>query len=83
MSLWRIAIDEVTGDARGDPEPITFGGGSDALHVAFSAGSNRLVYIERRATSNVHRYRFDNQLGMIEFPGEGNVVQVILVYLFT
>ena len=49
MNLWRIAVDEATGAARGEPEPVTNGVQALAALPRFSKSGARLVFRSRRA----------------------------------
>jgi Tol biopolymer transport system component len=58
MNLWRIAIDETSGEKQGEPEPVTtpasyFG------HPSFSSDGTRLAYAAASVTTNVQRLAFD------------------------
>ncbi len=58
MNLWRIAIDEMSGAAQGQPEPLTtpatyFG------HPTFSADGTQLAYAAASVTTNVQKLAFD------------------------
>src|SRR5262249_12637424 len=59
MNLWRIAIDEATGEPQGDPEPVTFGS-SSALHSAtLSADGKRIAYVASVGFSTIRQVDLD------------------------
>ena len=57
MNLWRVPVDEATGLARGDPEPVTTPSSNSAL-MAISADGRRLAYVEQSWTQNLTRVAF-------------------------
>jgi len=65
MNLWRVRIDEGSGRADADPEPVTTPATSLA-HVSVSATAKQLAYSSVLVTTNVQRATFD--------PGRGVVV---------
>jgi Tol biopolymer transport system component len=62
MNLWRVAIDEQTGKARGAPEPVTTPAPFLA-HVTFSRDGSRLAYSSVAQTRNVQKLAFDPKAG--------------------
>ncbi len=60
MNFWRVAINEVTGEVSGDPEPVvtpsTF-----SRHLAFSKDGKRMAYVQTNNTSNVQGVPFDDK----------------------
>ena len=57
MNLWRVPVDEATGLARGDPEPVTTPSSNSTL-MAISADGRRLAYVEQSWTQNLMRVAF-------------------------
>jgi Tol biopolymer transport system component len=57
MNLWRVPVDEATGLARGDPEPVTTPSSNSAL-ITISADGKRLAYVEQSWTQNLMRAAF-------------------------
>ena len=58
MNLWRVPIDEQSGETLGDPEPIT----TPAMflgHISLSADGRRLAYSSATVTSNIQGLAFD------------------------
>jgi Tol biopolymer transport system component len=58
MNLWRIAVDERTGEARGAPEPVAI----PAQWAGFprlSPDGRKMVYATREKTVNLERVRLD------------------------
>ena len=52
MSLWRIAIDEATGQAGGEPEPAITGVQAAPELPTFSADGRRMVFRSQQVTAN-------------------------------
>jgi eukaryotic-like serine/threonine-protein kinase len=52
MNLWRIAIDEASGEPRGRPEPVTTGVQASAEMPAFSGDGARLAFRSRVSATN-------------------------------
>jgi serine/threonine protein kinase len=65
MNLWRVAIDEESGQMQGEPMPVTTGASASRRHISFSKDSSRIAYVERLATSNLHKVDFDPNTGTI------------------
>ena len=47
FNLWRIRLDEDSGDVLGTPQSVTTGGSAERTHIGFSEDGSRMVYIER------------------------------------
>ena len=62
MNLWRIAIDEASGKARGDPEPITTPATSLG-HISVSADGRQIAYSSVLVTINIQKMGFDPMAG--------------------
>ena len=62
MSLWRVRIDEETGRALGDPEPLR--APTESISGLSLAG-DRLVYATGDRSSNVERVAFDPERGEV------------------
>jgi eukaryotic-like serine/threonine-protein kinase len=58
MNLWRVPVDEVSGMALGEPEPITAPAATLA-HPSISADGKRIAYTSALVTANIQRQRFD------------------------
>jgi len=58
MNLWRIAVDEASGRARGEPEPITTPAPFLA-HPTVSADGRQVAYTAVTQTSNIQRLTLD------------------------
>jgi Tol biopolymer transport system component len=65
MNIWRVAIDEGSGDPRGEPEAITTPA-SFAAHLSVSADGRSLAYTAVLETQNIEKLRLD--------PGKGEVI---------
>jgi serine/threonine protein kinase/sugar lactone lactonase YvrE len=64
MNLWRVAIDERSGETRGEPEPVTTPASSIG-HLSRSADGRRWAYTAYHTTSNAYRAAFDPIRGAI------------------
>jgi Tol biopolymer transport system component len=62
MNLWRVAIDEVTGSPRGEPEPITTPAPFVA-HPTISGDGARIAYTSVLQTRNIQRLVLDQTTG--------------------
>ncbi|HEY5908646.1 MAG TPA: protein kinase, partial [Vicinamibacteria bacterium] len=65
MNLWRVRLDEQTGETRGAPEPVTTPS-SDAGFLSLSRDDFTLAYVARAYARNISRTPFDpkaNELG--------------------
>ncbi len=61
MSFWRIAIDENTGQALGEPEAVSTPSTYNR-HLTFSRDGRRLLYVQTDRQSNIHAIKFDPKL---------------------
>jgi Tol biopolymer transport system component len=62
MNLWRIAIDEESGESRGEPEPLTTPA-TYLAHPSLSGDGSRLAYTSVLMTQNVQRLELDPETG--------------------
>jgi serine/threonine protein kinase/Tol biopolymer transport system component len=67
MNLWRVAINEATGEIRGDPQPVT-APAQYVAHFALSADGRTGVYASTVTTSNIGRVPFDPRRGVVTGP---------------
>jgi len=58
MNLWRVPIEEKSGKVLGPPEPIT-APSPDSAQISIAADGRRIAYVERLATRNLQKIRFD------------------------
>jgi serine/threonine protein kinase/Tol biopolymer transport system component len=58
MNIWRIAIDEASGEPRGEPEAITTPA-SFAAHLSVSADGRSLAYTAVLETQNIEKLQLD------------------------
>jgi len=58
MNVWRVEIDEATGEVRGEPEPITIPAPWVGM-LSFSRDGKRLLYFAREMSSNIERVALD------------------------
>ena len=65
MNLWRVAIDEVSGNVLGQPQAVTTPS-PFAAHMSFSADGSRMVFASVLSLSNVGRAPFDATTGRVQ-----------------
>jgi serine/threonine protein kinase/Tol biopolymer transport system component len=58
LNLWRLPIDERSGEVRGDPEPVTTPATASGFW-SLSRDGSRLLYAADESKSNVERFPFD------------------------
>jgi serine/threonine protein kinase len=58
MSVWRVAIDQSTGRARKEPEPVPTPS-SDTQHISFSSDGTRLAYVQASYIQRIEKLTFD------------------------
>ena len=64
LSLWRVQIDELTGELQGEAEPLLAPSFSSML-LSFSGDGKRLVYSSRVARTNIKRIAFNAERGEV------------------
>ena len=67
MRLWRVAIDERSGEIRSNYEPLGEPG-QDNSAVTFSEGGKEFTYLERKFTALISRVDFDPMTGVAGLP---------------
>lgn len=60
MNLWRVLIDEQTGKASGEPEPLTIPS-RNIEHFSFSKDGKKMLYVEDRTSETIQRIGFDSK----------------------
>ena len=68
LNLWRIPVDEQTGHATGEPEPVTNGVGASITMASFSEDGRLMAYIASTEHAEVVRVPFDPEAGRITGP---------------
>jgi serine/threonine-protein kinase len=58
MNLWRIAVDERSGNPRGPPEPVTTPA-TFLAHPSVAAGGRLIAYASAQVSINIERIAFD------------------------
>lgn len=58
MNLWRVPINEQSGQVLGEAEPVTTGGSAARQHLSLSGDHRRMVYVERVASENLQKVSF-------------------------
>ncbi len=66
MNLWRVRIDEETGEVLGQPESVTTGASSSHRHLSFAKDGKHLAYVEYVLSSNIWKAGFDSTTGTVE-----------------
>ena len=64
MAFWRIAVDENTGKALGEPEAVLTPSIYNR-HLSFSRDGRRLLYVQTERESNIQAIKFDPKLGQV------------------
>ncbi|HYL05263.1 MAG TPA: protein kinase [Thermoanaerobaculia bacterium] len=69
MNLWRVPIDEATGKALGEPEPLATPSRSSGL-PSVSRDGRRILFATRDGKANLERLAFDPAAGRVAGTGE-------------
>jgi Tol biopolymer transport system component len=59
MNLWRVAVDEASGLARGEPEAVTAGVATDNQLLSLSADGRRIAYVSKVESENFWKAELD------------------------
>jgi Tol biopolymer transport system component len=73
MNLWRVPIEEESGEVLAPPEPVTTGASAIRMHLALSKDGMRLAYVERVDSSSIWKAPFEVSNGTLE----GDPIQAI------
>jgi Tol biopolymer transport system component len=65
MSVWSVAIDERSGEVRGEPAALTPGSTAAAMHLSISRDGERLSYSAVRETSNLRSLEIDPETAQV------------------
>jgi Tol biopolymer transport system component/DNA-binding winged helix-turn-helix (wHTH) protein len=65
MSLWRVAIDELSGKIISQPEPVS-PPSEYTMHLSFSRDGRQLAYVSEIRRANLHRIEFDSVSGTVK-----------------
>jgi Tol biopolymer transport system component len=65
MDIWRVAIDQGSGELRGAAEPVTMSGSAGAMHPSFARDTGTLVYVESANERHIYRLPFNASSGTI------------------
>ena len=64
INIWRVPIDERSGETLGEPEAVTsIGAATSPLHLSFSSDGRRLVYVAQDEIRNLRKVAFDPSAG--------------------
>ncbi len=61
-NIWRVPIEEESGKALGQPEPVTTSS-SETVHLSIARDGRRLAYSQRVASNTIQRVGFDPSTG--------------------
>lgn len=59
MNIWKIPVDEKSGKALGQPQPVTTGVAAESEHLSLSQDGRHIAYVARVETKNILRIGFD------------------------
>ena len=65
MNLWRVPMDEASGQPTGRPHAVTSAGGAASQHVSISGDGRRLAYVARVESMNLQHVAFDPVAGIV------------------
>lgn len=60
MNFWRVAVDQLSGAAVGEPEAIGMPS-KYSRHLAFSSDGKRMIYVQTDIKSNIQAVKFDEK----------------------
>ena len=63
--MWRVPIDEESGETLGPPQAVTAGGFTSKWHPSFSTDGRQIIYVERVETFNLQSAGFDPVQGKV------------------
>jgi len=63
MDIWRVPIDEGSGEVQGPPEPVTSGGSVRSMHASFARDTGAMAYVEAATRRQIYRIPFDSSSG--------------------
>ena len=66
MNVWRVRIDEASGQVQGDPEPVT--SSSQSLGLLRSRSGGKIVYATNESRSNLVRISLDPDQNVVGDP---------------
>ena len=66
MNLWRIRIEEATGNVLGALEPVTSGVSAESQHLSLSGDGWRIAYVSKVLKTNIQKLAFDSAAGAVE-----------------
>jgi eukaryotic-like serine/threonine-protein kinase len=59
MNIWKVSVDEKSGRALGQPEPVTTGAAAGSQHLTLSKDGRHIAYVARVETKNILKTTFD------------------------
>ncbi len=65
MNLWRVPIDEESGQLASEPETVTTGASGDTMSLSVSADGKRLAYLVHDSRSNIMKVEVDPSTGTV------------------
>ncbi len=65
MNLWRVRIDEESGEVLGSAEQVTTGTSGIRGHISFSSDGQHVAYIDFIQSSTIQKAAFDSSAGIV------------------
>ena len=65
FDIWRVPIDEGSGEVQGPTEPVTNGAGTRSIHPSFARGTGAMAYVEATTVRQIYRIPFDPSSGTV------------------
>ncbi len=65
MNIWRVRIEEETGEVLGEPEAVTTGVATKPSHLTFSRDGRQLAYSAYTTSTNLQKVSFDPTAGRV------------------
>jgi Tol biopolymer transport system component len=65
MSLWRIPVEEATGEPRGVPEPVTAELTGTSQHLSIAADGRRIAFASALQLTGIQKAPFDSMAGRL------------------
>jgi Tol biopolymer transport system component len=66
MNLWRVPIEEESGEILGPFESVTTGASASHRHISFSRDSTRMAYVEHQQIRNIWKVAFDPETATVQ-----------------
>jgi Tol biopolymer transport system component len=60
-NLWRVPVDEETGERLGPPQPVTSGAGGLRERISIGQNGRQIAYVERSVRRDLYKLDFDHE----------------------